>query len=139
MSRLAARFFMTLAVRALAVVGASPLASAQEALPYPGPFVNSGDFTLNATQPLVGADNDNDGRADGSVPDGSSIDANPAGAGLSFVIVDAQPSAGGTGGGDAGAGLAVTGGESELTMALAMGLLAVGGASLVASRRKLSD
>jgi LPXTG-motif cell wall-anchored protein len=148
MSRIVARFCLALAVLALAMVGASPLAGAQaqEQLPYPGPFGDGGDFTKNTTVAETGADNDGDGLADGSVPNGASIDANPAGNGISFVAPDVQPSTdpadstvGGTGGGDAGAGLAVTGVESELTMAAAMGLLAIGGTTLVLSRRRVAN
>lgn len=139
MSRLVARTCLLFAAVACAVVGAASNAGAQQ-LPYPGPFGTGGDFTENevpTTQP--GVDNDGDGYAD------VSIDANPTGNGISFVQVDAQPGSGdagddavgGTGGGDAGAGLALTGVESELTMAVAMGLLAAGGASVVGSRRRL--
>ena len=144
MSRLVARFCLALAVLGLALVGASPSAMAQEQLDYPGPFGSGGDFQNNETSPVgPGTDADGDGISDQSVPDGSSIDANPAGAGLSFVQANTQPSSdpdavGGTGGGDAGAGLAVTGVESEVAMAVAMGLLTVGGATLVTSRRRLS-
>ena len=62
--------------------------------------------------------------------------------GLRFVVPDAQPgsgeAAGGTGGGDAGAGLALTGTDVEPIIAISAGLLTVGGSALVASRRRLS-
>lgn len=63
--------------------------------------------------------------------------------GLRFVLPDAQPGSGeaatgGTGGGDAGAGLALTGTDVEPIIAISAGLLAVGGSALVASRRRLS-
>ena len=89
----------------------------------------------------VGVDADGDGFAD------ESVDANPSGGGVSFVPADVQPNpdgdtgnddvVGGTGGGDASPGLAVTGSEVEPIMAISLGLLALGGSALVTSRRRL--
>ncbi len=118
-----ARFAVVLATVALALIGFTGTAMAQEPvaeneqLPYPGPLR--------------------------SVPDG--LPAESPGLGASFADVDPTPSSdpaaaaatGGTGGGDST--LAVTGAETESIAAVAIGLLAVGGSVLVTSRRRLTD
>lgn len=81
---------------------------------------------------LAGVDADGDDYAD------VSIDRDPIGDGVHFILPNPVASEGGTGGGDAEAGLAYTGTDVEPIVAASLGLLAVGGSALVVSRRRLS-
>jgi len=94
-----------------------------EAIDYGGPFTLSGDG--DATE-VLGTTVTNDG----------SLVDDPIGRGALFALPDVQPGQG-TGGGDATQGLAHTGTEVEPIVAISVGLLAVGGSALVASRRRL--
>ena len=117
-----------IAALTMVAFAAAPVASAQDIGDLvPGDAVEAsadadGDADADADEPYVPYNDDHNG--------------------LRFVIPDAQPgsgeAAGGTGGGDAGAGLALTGTDVEPIVAISAGLLAVGGSALVASRRRLS-
>ena len=68
----------------------------------------------------------------------------PVGQGVHFIAPDIPASevpdagsVGGAGGGDASGGLAVTGVDVEPIVAISVGLLAVGGSAVVASRRRI--
>lgn len=75
----------------------------------------------------------------------TSIDDTSRNLGNSFVPPDIQPgdgdtaTTGGTGGGDSSAGLAVTGAETEAIAAISIGLITLGGAALVSSRRRFGS
>lgn len=124
MSRAFARLCLMIAALTMVAFAAAPVASAQDIGDLvPGDAVEeSADSEGDADEPYVPYNDDHNG--------------------LRFVVPDAQPgsgeAAGGTGGGDAGAGLALTGTDVEPIIAISAGLLAVGGSALVASRRRLS-
>lgn len=134
MTRFFARLCLLVASLALVLAAAPQIASAQDA---------------DADADVVVEDNA-DANADGVVgadEDHRTFVYDPDGGGSYFIVPDAQPgsgdtgndnAAGGTGGGDAGVGLAVTGTEVEPIAAISIGLLALGGSVLVTSRRRLS-
>ena len=139
MTRVIARAVWVLAAAAFAILCIPSVAHAQddteddvtygdaainiptsEALEYEGPF------TIDSDTEVLGVTVSNDGAlVDDSV-----------GRGTAFIVPDVQPGSG-TGGGDATEGLALTGSEVEPIVAISVGLLAVGGSALVASRRRL--
>jgi len=84
---------------------------------YPGPFDGSADQTDDAAVTTVDADGSDEQVLGVSVEASASV---------------AQP-------GDTAAGLANTGSEVEPIVAVSIGLLSVGGAVLVSSRRRLRD
>ena len=75
---------------------------------------------------------------------GSSFEPDPATANsgaFGFASINPVASAdatagGGTGGGDATGGLAITGSETDLPLAISISLLALGGTAVVASRKR---
>lgn len=121
MTRVFARFVLALAALVMAFGVAPQIAAAQDV----------GDLQVGEAA-AEGDDANGDGHAD-IVGEGFTV-----GQGVHFIIPDAQPGEG-TGGGDAGAGLAHTGVETEAGVAIAGGLFAVGAAATVASRRRFSN
>ena len=132
MSRAFARLCLMIAALVMVAAAAAPAASAQDV----GDLEPS-DFVEDSAEANADADADAEGESTET-----HTPYNDDHNGLRFVVPDAQPgdgeSAGGTGGGDAGAGLALTGTDVEPIIAISAGLLAVGGSALVASRRRLS-
>ena len=132
MSRAFARLCLMIAALVMVAAAAAPAASAQDV----GDLEPS-DFVEDSAEANADADADAEGESTET-----HTPYNEDHNGLRFVVPDAQPgdgeSAGGTGGGDAAAGLALTGTDVEPIIAISAGLLAVGGAALVASRRRLS-
>lgn len=126
MSRAFARLCLMIAALVMVAAAAAPAASAQE---------------LGDLEPGELVEDSAEANAEDDA-DQSQMPYNDDQRGVHFVVPDAQPgsgeSAGGTGGGDAGAGLALTGTDVEPIIAISAGLLAVGGSALVASRRRLS-
>ncbi len=129
MSRAFARLCLMFAALVLVAAAAAPAATAQDV----GDLEPS-DFVEDSAEANAGDD------ADADADDEPHVPYNDNHEGLRFVVPDAQPGSGdgegGTGGGDAG--LALTGTDVEPIIAMSAGLLAVGGAALVASRRRLS-
>ena len=132
MSRAFARLCLMIAALFMVAAVAAPAASAQDV-----GDLEPADFVEDSAE----ANADGDGDAEGESTE-THTPYNDDHNGLRFVVPDAQPgdgeSAGGTGGGDAAAGLALTGTDVEPIIAISAGLLAVGGSALVASRRRLS-
>ena len=125
MSRALARLCLMIAALTMVAFAAAPGASAQDV-----GNLEPSDLVEDSAE------------ADAGETDATHMPYNEDHNGLRFVTPDAQPgsgeAAGGTGGGDASAGLAHTGVEVEPIVAVSAGLLAVGGSALVASRRRLS-
>ncbi len=76
-------------------------------------------------------------------PRGSTFEPDPATANTGFLgfesinpISGGGPAAGGEATGGTGGGLAITGSETDLPLAIGIGLLAVGGTAVIASRKR---
>jgi len=128
----------------LAAPGAAMAQDPDSDLPiYPGPFDQETAETSETTDEVLGESIENLVMAEGDHHVGRSIDYIGDDAGSHFIAPDVQASsdpaaATGTGGGSA-PGLANTGSDVEPILAMSAGLLAVGGAALVGSRRRVTD
>lgn len=131
MTRVLARIFLVIASMALVLGVAPQIASAQD------------DVMEDVVEDNADADTGTDpvGRDMRQVYNANDDHS-------AFIVPDAQPgtggdgtdnAVGGTGGGDASPGLAVTGTEVEPIAAISIGLLALGGSVLVTSRRRLNN
>ncbi len=106
-----------------------------EPTPEPTPAPETDDEPVTAERlPLAGAIG-NAPTIDTDGPFGFGINA--AAGDATTVVPAAAGDTGGTGGGDASAGLAVTGASSEAAFAVAVGLFALGASFVVSGRRRL--